>query len=303
MAVKNIHGTRIPTGFRDLYSIILFLHNKVINQMGVIKGCHKEGISLSNPLALLHSILHGVDVLCNPVRNLFLVRPSVRLDSVRSLFHRPMNVLAVVNEILNRGPITTVAASLVVLTSRIRHYGAIIIDLVPTAALTVTASSVSSSLSAPAKAIVKATSIRIHHHGGFIGDLFLVPTTALTVTASSVSSSLSATTKAIVKATSISIHHHGGIVGDLFLVPTTALTVTASSVSFSLSAATKAIVETCSIMIHRHGVCALLLFPTPTLAATSISASSITASTHASPSTARKLHSISFQHCQTRKDK
>jgi hypothetical protein len=215
MAVKNIHGTRIPTGFRDLYSIILFLHNKVINQMGVIKGCHKEGISLSNPLALLHSILHGVDVLGNPLRNLFLVRPSVRLDSVRSLFHRPMNVLAVVNEILNRGPITTVAASLVVLTSRIRHYGGIIIDLVPTAALTVTASSVSS----------------------------------------------------------------------------------------SLSAATKAIVATCSIMIHRHGVCALLLFPTPTLAATSISASSITASTHASPSTARKLHSISFQHCQTRKDK
>jgi hypothetical protein len=165
-----------------------------------------------------------------------------------------MNVLAVVNEILNRGPITTVAASLVVLTSRIRHYGAIIIDLVPTAALTVTASSVSSSLSAPAKAIVKATSIRIHHHGGFIGDLFLVPTTALTVTASSVSS--------------------------------------------SLSAPAKAIVETCSIMIHRHGISALLLFPTPTLAA-----SSITASTHASPGTARKLHSISFQHCQTRKDK
>jgi hypothetical protein len=188
MAVKNIHGTRIPTGFRDLYSIILFLHNKVINQMGVIKGCHKEGISLSNPLALLHSILHGVDVLGNPLRNLFLVRPSVRLDSVRSLFHRPMNVLAVVNEILNRGPITTVAASLVVLTySRIRRYGGIIIDLVPTTALTVTASSVSSSLSAATKAIVKATSIRIHHHGGIIGDLFLVPTTALTVTASSVS--------------------------------------------------------------------------------------------------------------------
>jgi hypothetical protein len=162
--------------------------------------------------------------------------------------------LAVVNEILNRGPITTVAASLVVLTSRIRHYGAIIIDLVPTVALTVTASSVSFSLSAPAKAIVKATSIRIHRHGGFIGELFLVPTTALTVTTSSVSS--------------------------------------------SLSAATKAIVATCSIMIHRHGICALLLFPTPTLAA-----SSITASTHASPSTARKLHSISFQHCQTRKDK
>jgi hypothetical protein len=114
-----------------------------------------------------------------------------------------MNVLAVVNEILNRGPITTVAASLVVLTSRIRHYGAIIIDLVPTAALTVTASSVSSSLSAPAKAIV----------------------------------------------------------------------------------------ETCSIMIHRHGISALLLFPTPTLAASSITASR------------RKLHSISFQHCQTRKDK
>jgi hypothetical protein len=258
--------------------------------MGVIKGCHKEGISLSNPIALLHSILHGVDVLGNPVRNLFLVRPSVRLDSVRSLFHRPMNVLAVVNEILNRGPITTVAASLVVLTSGIRHYGGIIIDLVPTTALTVTASSVSSSLSAPAKAIVKATSISIHH-GGIIGDLFLVPTTALTITASSVSSSLSATTKAIVKASSIRIHHHGGIIGDLFLVPTTALTVTASSVSSSLSAPAKAIVETCSIMIHRHGISALLLFPTPTLAASSITASR------------RKLHSISFQHCQTRKDK
>jgi hypothetical protein len=267
--------------------------------MGVIKGCHKEGISLSNPIALLHSILHGMDVLGNPVRNLFLVRPSVRLDSVRSLFHRPMNVLTVVNEILNRGPITTVAASLVVLTySRIRHYGGIIIDLVPTAALTVTASSVSSSLSAATKAIVATCSIMIHHHGGIIGDLFLVPTTALTVTASSVSSSLSAPAKAIVKATSIRIHHHGGFIGDLFLVPTTALTVTASSVSFSLSAPAKAIVATCSIMIHRHGICALLLFPTPTLAA-----SSITASTHASPSTARKLHSISFQHCQTRKDK
>jgi hypothetical protein len=210
-----------------------------------------------------------------------------------------MNVLTVVNEILNRGPITTVAASLVVLTySRIRHYGGIIIDLVPTAALTVTASSVSSSLSAATKAIVATCSIMIHHHGGIIGDLFLVPTTALTVTASSVSSSLSAPAKAIVKATSIRIHHHGGFIGDLFLVPTTALTVTASSVSFSLSAPAKAIVATCSIMIHRHGICALLLFPTPTLAA-----SSITASTHASPSTARKLHSISFQHCQTRKDK
>jgi len=109
VTVQNIDGTRIRAGFRDSDSVALFFDNKVLDQMCVIKGRHKERISLSNTIAVFHSFLHGVHVFGDPIRHLFFVRPCMCLDSVRRLLDRALNELAVVDEILNRIMVRVVA--------------------------------------------------------------------------------------------------------------------------------------------------------------------------------------------------